>query len=128
MENMDKELTVSKWVLINWLENTPKFMCPNCLPMPKSLGFQWKKASLCVRSLLKANPPKFRFMESLHHTAILKYFEFLRQFNKKQNMIKKNYQLNRNEKFVDKAQQCFAFLLIKPKFKFTVQWSWFLET
>ena len=43
MENMDKELTVPIWVRINWLENTPnapKFMCPNCLPMPKSLGFQ----------------------------------------------------------------------------------------
>ena len=26
-------------------------------------------------------------------------FEFLRQFSKKQNMIKKKYQLNRNEKF-----------------------------
>jgi len=33
-------------------------------------------------------------MESLHHTAILKKFEYLRQFSKKQNMIKKNYQLN----------------------------------
>jgi hypothetical protein len=36
-------------------------------------------------------------------------------------MIKKNYQLNRNEKFVDKAQQCFAFLRIKAKFKFAVE-------
>ena len=44
-------------------------------------------------------------------------FEFLRQFSKKQNMIKKKYQLNRNEKFVDKAQQCLAFLHIKPKLK-----------
>ena len=33
-------------------------------------------------------------MESLRHRAILKKFEFLRQFSKKQNMIKKNYQLN----------------------------------
>ena len=33
-------------------------------------------------------------------------------------MIKKNYQLNRNERFIDKAQQCFAFLQIKTKFKF----------
>jgi hypothetical protein len=32
-----------------------------------------------------------------------------------------NYQLNRNKKFVDKAQQCFAFIHIKPKFKFAVQ-------
>ena len=52
---------------------------------------------------------KFRFMESLRFTAILKSFEFLRQFSKNQNMIKKNYQLNRNKKFVDKAQLCTAF-------------------
>ena len=32
------------------------------------------------------------------------YFEFLRQFSKKQNMIKKKYHLKRNKKFVDKAQ------------------------
>jgi len=46
-------------------------------------------------------------MESLRHRVILNFegFEFLRQFSYKQNMIKKNYQLNRTEKFVDKAQQ-----------------------
>ena len=60
-------------------------------------------------------------MESLGHTTILKKFEFLRQFNKKQYMIKKNYQLNWTEKFVDKAQQRFAFLPIQPKFKFGVE-------
>ena len=43
---------------------------------------------------VKINLSQFRFMESLCHTAILKKFEFLRQFSKKQNMIKKNYQLN----------------------------------
>ena len=34
-------------------ENTPdaqEFICPICLPKPKSSGFQWKKASLGVRS------------------------------------------------------------------------------
>ena len=31
--------------------NAPKFICPNCLPKPKSLEFWWKKASLGVRSL-----------------------------------------------------------------------------
>jgi hypothetical protein len=36
-------------------------------------------------------------------------------------MMKEKYQLNRNEKFVDKAKQCFAFLQIKPRFKFAVQ-------
>ena len=43
-------------------------------------------------------------------------------------MIKTNYQQNRNNNFVDEAQQCFAFLHIKPKFKFALQWSWILET
>ena len=28
----------------------------------------------------------------------------------------------------DSASECFAFLPIKPKFKFAVEWSWFLET
>ena len=30
--------------------NAPKFICPNCLPKPKSLGFQRKKASFDIRS------------------------------------------------------------------------------
>ena len=50
------------------------------------------------------------------NTSSYSYFEFFRQFNKRQNMIKKNY------------QQCFAFLHIKQKFKFAVHWNWFLET
>ena len=28
--------------------NAPKLICPNCLPKPKNLGFQWKKASLVL--------------------------------------------------------------------------------
>ena len=30
--------------------NAPEFICPICLPKPKGSGFQWKKASLVVRS------------------------------------------------------------------------------
>ena len=30
--------------------NAPEFICPICLPKPKSSGFQWKKASLGVHS------------------------------------------------------------------------------
>ena len=30
--------------------NAPEFICPICLTKPKSFGFQWKKASLGVRS------------------------------------------------------------------------------
>ena len=37
------------------------------------------------------------------------YFEFLHQFSKKQIMIKKQYQLNRNEKFVEKASNVLPF-------------------
>ena len=52
MENMD--LTHStKMGADKSGENTPyvpKFLCINCLPKPKSLGFRWKKASLGLRS------------------------------------------------------------------------------
>ena len=69
----------------------------------------------------KDKSPEVPFHSITSSYSYLEEFEFLRQFSKEQNMIKKEYQLNRNEKFVDKAQQCFAFLHIKPKFKFAVQ-------
>ena len=49
MENMDKVLTVPKWVLINW----PKIpqMPPNLSAQAqKDLGFRWKDSSLGVRN------------------------------------------------------------------------------
>ena len=56
MENMDKGLTVPKWVLKvcpkipqmyrKYLSNAPEFICPS----PKVLDFDEKKASLGVRS------------------------------------------------------------------------------
>ena len=53
MENMDKGLTVTKWVLIVWpkipqmpLNSFAQFVCPS----PKVLDFNEKKASLGVRS------------------------------------------------------------------------------
>ena len=42
MKNMNKGLTVPP--------NAPEIICPICLAKPKSSGFQWKKASLGVRS------------------------------------------------------------------------------
>ena len=36
--------------LVKNTPNAPKFICPNCLPKPKILGFWWKKDSLGVRS------------------------------------------------------------------------------
>ena len=54
MENMDKGLDVLKCMgadsLAENTPNAPEFICPVCLPKPKSLGFQWTKASLGVRS------------------------------------------------------------------------------
>ena len=32
------------------ITTAPRFICPNCLPKPKSLGFWWKTASLGFRS------------------------------------------------------------------------------
>ena len=90
---------------------------------------------ICIMSWTEMNAfkskdksPEVPFHRITSSYSYFEEFDFLRQFCKKQNMIKKKYHLNRNEKFVDKAQQCFAFLHIKPKFKFAVQWSWFLET
>jgi hypothetical protein len=43
---MDKGLTVPKWVLVVWPkipQMPPEFICPICLPKPKSSGFQSKK-------------------------------------------------------------------------------------
>ena len=46
MENMDS----TKMGADKLAENTPKFICPNCLPKPKILGILMKKSSLGVRS------------------------------------------------------------------------------
>ena len=35
--------------------NAPEFICPICLPKPKSSGMHWKKASLRVRSPWHSN-------------------------------------------------------------------------
>jgi hypothetical protein len=64
----------------------------------------------------KDKSPEVPFHRITSSYSYFEEFEFLCHFSKKQNMIKKKYQLNRNEKFVDKAQQCFAFLHIKSKF------------
>ena len=46
---MDKGLTVPKWVLIVWQNttNATEFICPICLPTPKSSGFHWASV-VCV--------------------------------------------------------------------------------
>ena len=54
----------------------------------------------------KDKSPEVTFHRITLSCSYFEGFEFLRQFTKKQNMIMKKYQLNRNKKFVDKAQQC----------------------
>ena len=52
MENTDKGLSTKMGAdksAKNTL-NAPKFICPNCLPKAKSLGFRWKKVSLGGRN------------------------------------------------------------------------------
>ena len=61
----------------------------------------------------KDKSPEVPFHRITLSYSHLEEFEFLRQFSKKQNLTKKKYQLKSNEKFVDKAQQCFALLHIK---------------
>jgi len=92
----------------------------------KDFHFDSNFQKMVPNHYLKHFPFKDKYPEVPFHRITSSYsyfeeFEFLRQFSKKQNMIKKKYQLNRNEKFADKAQQCFAFLHIKPKFKLAVQ-------
>ena len=65
----------------------------------------------------KDKSPEVPFHRITKSYSYFEEFEFLRQFSKKQNMIKKKYQLNRNKKFVDKAQQCFAFLHTKVNWR-----------
>jgi hypothetical protein len=43
------------------IPNAQELICPICLPKPKSSGFQWKKASLGVRS-------PFFFLSFTSHT------------------------------------------------------------
>ena len=69
----------------------------------------------------KVKSPKFPFQGITLSYSYFEEFKCLRQFSKKQNMIKKKNELNKNEKSVDKAPQCFDFLHIKPKFKFALQ-------
>ena len=51
MENMDKEFTVQKWVLIVWPKKMPqKEFSPKCVPKPKSSRFLKKALSHGVRN------------------------------------------------------------------------------
>ena len=72
MEDMDKEPTVSKWVLIKWKnQNAPKIFSPICVPNSKSLGFLkknlWVSVVRVVGNLLDfifSDPTFFKFHES----------------------------------------------------------------
>ena len=109
------------WNFQFWLQITLKKILSQkkrSLPHLKALTFDY----------FGDKSPKVPFHRITLSYSYFEEFDFLRQFSKKQNMTKKRYQLYRNEKFDDKAQQWFAFSHIKSNFKFAVQWSWFLET
>ena len=67
--------------------------------------------------LPKDKSPEVRSLRITLSYTYFEEFEILPQFSKIQNMIKKKHQLNRNEKFFEKAQQynVLPFLDIKPK-------------
>ena len=68
MENMDKGLTVPKWVLADKLDenipNDPNNFGPICLPKPKSLGFS-KKSSLMVSVVYDLSHRELELFSSL---------------------------------------------------------------
>ena len=75
MDNMDKETHSTKMGADKLAENTPnlpEFICPIWLPKPKSSGFQWKKASLSVRSLCSNTYKDLLLCISLQNVAIQK--------------------------------------------------------
>ena len=56
MENVDKGLKVPEWLLIvqpKIPQSAPKFICPICLPKPKSLRFQWRWKKLHWASIVR---------------------------------------------------------------------------
>ena len=80
--------------------------------LPQIAMIKSSKNGYLIKKMIKVNPPKFHFTETLHHTAIL---NFCANSTKRKNMIKKKNQLNRNEKFVDKARQCFCLFTHQAK-------------
>ena len=75
-----------------------------------SLAFTLK---YLLYTYIEINLPKFRFIviQLFWRICILAPIQQEAKHDQEKN------QLNRNEKFVDKAQQCLAFLHIKPKLK-----------
>ena len=78
-------------------------------------------SNLCIfyeNTTLKINLLKSRFIESLHHTAILKIFFS----NSARRKTWKTIRWTEMKSLLTKPSN------VLPKFKFAVQWGWFLET
>ena len=74
MENMDKGLTVAKWVLINWPKIPPKFSAQFVCSSPKLWDFQ-KKLPLGVRSPCGlSNKKVFILMKNIYTFKYWKYY------------------------------------------------------
>ena len=57
-------------------QNAPEFICPICLPKPKSSEFQWKKALLGVRSLWCKHIKLVYKNETIHLEYIYLFFGY----------------------------------------------------
>ena len=73
--------------------NAPEFICPICLPKPKSSGFQWKKASLGVCSPW--------ILTRMKRLSVSSATQFLGQTKKRDNVFLKTKKL-RQKKAVTK--------------------------
>ena len=64
MENMDKGLTVPKWVLINWSKIPQNLSAQIVCPSPQLWDFDEKKASLGVHSPCNDLVPLFLILDA----------------------------------------------------------------
>ena len=75
MENIGKGLTVTKISADSSAENTPntpEFICPICMPKPKSSGFKWNKSKSKYISRLRVIKILARFYKK--YVAKQEYF------------------------------------------------------
>ena len=56
-------------------QNSPKLICPICLSKPKSLGFQWKKASLGVHSPCYQLSRQYTYIQHMHIDTHMCFFK-----------------------------------------------------
>ena len=78
--------------------------------------------------LVKINLPKFRFIESLRHTAILKNLNFCANSARRKTWSRKNISWTEMKSLLTKPSNVLPFYASSQNSNFALQWSWFLET